>query len=298
MSTVTCQHCAFEVPSERTYCPQCKKRLRAAGTAATPKPTAPVAAFAPPQSAPTPRAESGLPTPRADFEARVQKIAANAAPYAPVTVRPQVTRKVRPVLAGLTIAGLIGIAGVLIWLLLAHAHRADVAHRMLVDRQSTNLAVAAQADDDVIHAARTYLALLVVTAALFIAWLFHLTKVIQEYSPNALRHGPGWAIGGWFVPILNLVRPKQMVDDVWSGSSTDWSQKGPAFYVHLWWAVFLISGVVDRISAAYGTDTLGQIESADRFARWADGFELVAVALAILVVATTTRRVLHAVRPA
>ena len=278
MSTVTCQHCVFEAPSERTYCPQCKKKLRASGAPAD--------------------AESGLPTPRADFEARIQKIAANAAPYAPVNVRPQVTRQVRPVLAGLTVAALVGIAAVILWLLIAHAHRADVAHRMLVDRQSAKLAMAAQADDNVIHAARTYLAMFAVTAALFIAWLFHLTKVIQEFSPNSLRHGPGWAIGGWFVPILNLVRPKQMVDDVWSGSSTDWTQQGPALYVHLWWAVFLISGVVDRISAAYATDTLSQIESADRFARWADGFELVAVALAIVVVVTTTRRVLQAVRPA
>jgi hypothetical protein len=226
----------------------------------------------------------------------MQQIAANAEPYAHLEVRPPVTRKVRPVLAGLTVAALIGIAVTLVWLLVAHAHRADVAHKLLIAPQSADLDVARQADDDVQHASAVYLLLLVVAGVLFIAWLYHLTKVIEQHSPEALRHRPGWAIGGWFVPILNLVRPKQMVDDVWSGSSSDWSSSGPAFYVHLWWAVFLIAGFVARFAAFKGTDTLSQVESADRFSRWADGFELLAVALAIVVVVTTTQRVLRAVR--
>jgi len=255
-------------------CPQCKKKLRAA------------------------RSEQPLPTaPRPNFETRLQQIAANAEPYAFHEVRP-VTRKVRPALAGFTIAALVGIAITLVWLFVAHAHRADVAHKLLIAPQSANLDAARNADDEVQNASAVYLLLLVVAGVLFIAWLYHLTKVIEQHSPNSLRHRAGWAIGGWFVPILNLVRPKQMVDDVWSGSSSDWSSKGPAFYVHLWWAVFLISGFIARFAALKGTDTLDQVESADRFSRWADGLELVAVALAILVVVTTTQRVLRAVRPA
>ena len=35
---------------------------------------------------------------------------------------------------------------------------------------------------------------------------------------QGLRYGNGWAIGAWFVPILSLVRPKQMANEIWRGS--------------------------------------------------------------------------------
>ena len=282
MSTVTCQHCAFEAPAARTYCPECKKKLRPAT----------VTAAAPPELPALPA------PPRQDFETRLQQIAANADPYAHVPSRTTGARTVRPVLAGFTIAALVGVAVTLVLLLVAHTHRADLVHQMKVSPRSVSLDAARHADDDVQNAAIAYLLMLVVTAALFITWLFQLTKVVDDYSPDALRHRPGWAIGGWFVPILNLVRPKQMVDDVWTGSSPEWSHERPAFYVHLWWAAFLISGLLDRIAAQRGDNSLSDVESSDRMFRWAEGLELLAAVLAIVVVVTTTRRVLRVVRPA
>ena len=279
MTTQTCQHCAFEAPAERTYCPECKKKLRPATVAAEP-------------------VEFALPTPpRPDFETRLQQIAANADPYAHVPPRTTLARPVRPALAGLTIAALVGVAVTLVWLLVAHTHRADLVHRIATAPGTVSLDSANHADDNVHNAAIAYLAMLAVTAALFITWLFQLTKVVADRSPDALRHRPGWAIGGWFVPILNLVRPKQMVDDVWTGSSPDWSRERPAFYVHLWWAAFLISGFLDRIASQGSSNSLHDIESSDRMFRWAEGLELLAAVLAIVVVVTTTRRVLRVVRP-
>jgi hypothetical protein len=34
-------------------------------------------------------------------------------------------------------------------------------------------------------------------------------------DPQELHHSPGWMIGGWFGPILNLWRPLQWVRDLW-----------------------------------------------------------------------------------
>ena len=286
MTTVTCQHCACEAPAARTYCPECKKKLRPA--------TVPAAAAATVTTKPELPA---LPAPpRPDFETRLQQIAANADPYAHVPPRTTLERKVRPALAGLTIAGLVGVAATLAWLLVAHSHRVDLVHQLKVSPRSVSVDAARHADDNVHNAAIAYLLLLLVTAGLFIAWLFQLTKVVHDHRPDALRHRPGWAIGGWFVPVLNLVRPKQMVDDVWTGSSPDLARERPAFYIHLWWAAFLVSGFVDRLAARGGDNSLSDVESSDRLFRWAEGLELVAAVLAIVVVVTTTRRVLRAVR--
>ena len=48
----------------------------------------------------------------------------------------------------------------------------------------------------------------------FIGWLHAGAKQVQRVTPNLLRYAPGWAIGAWFVPFLNLVRPVQIVNDV------------------------------------------------------------------------------------
>ncbi len=38
---------------------------------------------------------------------------------------------------------------------------------------------------------------------------------MDAVAPTERRYGHGWAIGGWFVPILNFWRPMQVVNDVW-----------------------------------------------------------------------------------
>src|SRR5215213_2684690 len=45
----------------------------------------------------------------------------------------------------------------------------------------------------------------------------------QQVSPRVLRcrdrrYGTGWALGSWFVPILNAWRPKQIINDIWHQS--------------------------------------------------------------------------------
>lgn len=59
---------------------------------------------------------------------------------------------------------------------------------------------------------------LLVTGVLFIVWLYQAHRS-DHMDPQLLQHKSGWAIGGWFVPILNLWRPYQMVSDVRRGST-------------------------------------------------------------------------------
>ena len=54
-----------------------------------------------------------------------------------------------------------------------------------------------------------------VAAGFFIAWMFGAYRNLQRTSVAELRFDPGWAIGAWFIPIFNWIRPKQMIDDVW-----------------------------------------------------------------------------------
>ncbi len=64
------------------------------------------------------------------------------------------------------------------------------------------------------------------------------------------RFGKGWAIGAWFVPILNLFRPKQIANDIWRGSdsalpahaSDSWYNRPTPVLLAWWWAASSSAG--------------------------------------------------------
>jgi hypothetical protein len=91
------------------------------------------------------------------------------------------------------------------------------------------------------------------------------------------------------VPFLNLVRPKQMVDDAWSAASLP--RQRPPLYVHLWWAVLLLSSLFSRVATSSNGTSLKALADTDRLSAWSDGFDIIAACLAVAVVVGTTRRV-------
>jgi hypothetical protein len=52
-------------------------------------------------------------------------------------------------------------------------------------------------------------------AAAFIVWLYRAYGNLPILGIVKPRHARGWAIGAWFVPLANLVIPKQIANDVW-----------------------------------------------------------------------------------
>jgi hypothetical protein len=103
----------------------------------------------------------------------------------------------------------------------------------------------------------TLLAVSLATAVLFVMWFSRAYRNLPRLGVGELRYGPGWAIGAWFVPILNLFRPKQIADDLWRGSDPDlpreagdrWRAGRVPTVFAWWWALWVISYVVDTQSA-------------------------------------------------
>src|SRR5689334_7274535 len=55
------------------------------------------------------------------------------------------------------------------------------------------------------------LALLVATAVAFLIWFHRAHKNLPALGARELKYTPGWAVGGFFVPLLNLVRPADVM---------------------------------------------------------------------------------------
>lgn len=146
----------------------------------------------------------------------------------------------------------------------------------------------------------TSLALAVVTFVLFVTWLYraHRSNAVDAAH---LRHGSGWAIGGWFVPILSLWRPAQMVQDVHRGASQDHTDSP---LVIVWWIAYLCSMFVANLgdnfvvpADATGRNLLDQLIDGATFSTVVHAVFAGLTALTLVVVHRLSRVVLAARPP-
>lgn len=91
---------------------------------------------------------------------------------------------------------------------------------------------------------------------IFLVWLYRVFGNLPLIGARNLEFSPGWAIGWWFVPFLNLVKPYQVVKELYVESkiakdiSTGESSSDSSENVGLWWATFIVAGIVLRVSDA------------------------------------------------
>jgi hypothetical protein len=133
---------------------------------------------------------------------------------------------------------------------------------------------------------------LIAGAIVFIRWLHAAYRNTDVVAPGTRRYGHGWAIGGWFVPILGMWRPKQVVNDVWAAGGRSPVDAKPGGVLGLWWAAFLISNWLANVSArsVFGDETPDQIRNGDVTLAISDGIDIVGAILAILVVRMASDR--------
>lgn len=88
------------------------------------------------------------------------------------------------------------------------------------------------------------------TAVVFLVWFHRAYWNLTRLGIRHLRYGSGWAIGAWFVPILNLFRPKGIADDIWRGSDVSLpgmsplpAKRAPLTFT-LWWTTFILSALL------------------------------------------------------
>ena len=138
-----------------------------------------------------------------------------------------------------------------------------------------------------------------ITAVVFIIWFRRAYRNMAPLGVSWYRFKAGWAVGGWFVPFLNLVRPKQIANDIWRTSDPDLPPRidGPGLgrpvspLLNWWWGVFLISGWIARTTiTAPADDSLDAIKTSTEMALPSSVFDAIAALLAAFVVLKITRR--------
>ncbi|MCI0378258.1 MAG: DUF4328 domain-containing protein [Gemmataceae bacterium] len=107
-----------------------------------------------------------------------------------------------------------------------------------------------------------YLVLSIATVVVFLIWFYRAHANLTPLGARGLSYTSGWAVGFWFVPFLNLVRPVQIAQEIWRNSDPsavrpDGVHQGTASssaLIGFWWAIYLIANVINNISFRMSLD--------------------------------------------
>lgn len=83
----------------------------------------------------------------------------------------------------------------------------------------------------------------------FVLWTSRVYRNLPALGADEPRFRPVWAVLGWFVPVVSLWRPKQLIDDAWRIGDPDlpptmtprWRGRPVSSLLHWWWGLFLVS---------------------------------------------------------
>ncbi|MDR2384617.1 MAG: DUF4328 domain-containing protein [Tannerella sp.] len=98
-----------------------------------------------------------------------------------------------------------------------------------------------------------YLVAYVISCITFIMW-FRRAYYNLHQRISTLSYSEGWAAGCWFVPIVNLYLPYQIMKELYVETKELLSQKGLAekvgyttAYLEWWWILWIIDGVLEYV---------------------------------------------------
>jgi hypothetical protein len=100
----------------------------------------------------------------------------------------------------------------------------------------------------------------IVVAILTIIWWYQAYQAIERAGVAQRRWSSGWAVGGWFIPLANLVIPKKVLDEIdrVSAAATDgageWRQRRVLRVSNWWWGCFVAGSVLLGIGSGVAAD--------------------------------------------
>lgn len=176
--------------------------------------------------------------------------------------------------------------------------RASLVTDVIDNPRSVTLSEVQDADDRVQLANVLGLGAYLVTGIVWIVWFHRSYKNAARLGALDLRHSSGWAVGAWFVPFLNLARPKQIADDIWKSSTPslpthpnrEWMAAPVSPLLNFWWALFIANGLLGWFTFRMGDESLSAIRTRDRVSAFGELVSIGAAILAAIVVRKMTAR--------
>ena len=178
---------------------------------------------------------------------------------------------------------------------LALLHRIDVLERIRSGSGTVTPVQANAADGAVSAAAGIGSLVFIATVVLWCIWQHRAQQNAIVLAGGGLRFTPGWAVGWWFIPFANLVKPFQTVRELWKASQgARWREIPTWPLLGWWWGIWLAANVhVWFGSSGFGVGigsevgsptTIGNAISRDQWELLSLVLEIAAAVLAVVIV--------------
>ena len=145
------------------------------------------------------------------------------------------------------------------------------------------------------------IAVYLITGVLFLMWIYRAYWNLKALGARKPAYSPGWAVGYFFVPFINLVRPYEIVKEIWRGSNPDVGvseelakQRGLSLgqysstsrLVGFWWVSWLAANIINYLTAKLSgiADTPDEFLRATFASMLGDALSVIAALGAMLVI--------------
>jgi len=136
----------------------------------------------------------------------------------------------------------------------------------------------------------------VATAVMWLLWSYRAYSNLGLMGTGRTDYRPRWAVGYWFLPLLNLFRPYQITKELWqrseAGNASEWVRDmGTPALLGWWWLAWLLSSILGQAvaRAAFGAEGLAELQSLTTWEIVDSALSIVAALLALSVVRAIDR---------
>jgi hypothetical protein len=163
----------------------------------------------------------------------------------------------------------------------------------VIDGRYVSLAQAQANDNREAIIGRIYLAIFIISAIIFLVWVYRANKNLHSFVRPVMTYSSGWAVGWYFIPFMSLFRPYQVMNEISKASdpnidiSLDSVTHLPSSsVVGIWWALFIISNFIGNFvfRIALGSDTPSEILTASYAYIVSDVIDIVGFMITIIMV--------------
>ncbi len=135
--------------------------------------------------------------------------------------------------------------------------------------------------------------LTIVTFIIFLIWLFRSYRNLKVLGLSDSLYSPGFVIGGFFIPFMNLYVPYKAIKEIWewcNPKSLDPQGGTSKRILAIWWFLFATQNYIGNLilKASSNTETIGEIHNLSIATLVSDAIDLPFIILELLVVKTIT----------
>lgn len=148
-----------------------------------------------------------------------------------------------------------------------------------------------------------YLVVFIISTITFIQW-FRRAYYNLHIKVKNLNHSEGWAAGSWFVPIISLYRPYQIMEELYEESQKLFRRNLPeqnpnlsTKFLGTWWALWIINGLAGQFVFRYAKQavTLNELSISSLASMASDliGIPLAFITIKVIKDYAKTEKLLH-----